>query len=221
MRVAARELGVRLGGRVVLVDLSFDWRAPGIVAVTGPPGAGKTTLLKVLAGLLRPGRGEVRWESAGKVLAAREARFRVGFAGPEIGLYEDLTGLENLSFFARARGQAWSDAEGRSWLDRLGLSGRGDERIGAYSSGMKQRMKLAFALAGRPQLVLLDEPGSNLDADGRARTAALVAETARQALVVVATNDEAEARWASLRLDLGSVAPGAGDVVRGLAGAAR
>ncbi|MEO6461855.1 MAG: ATP-binding cassette domain-containing protein, partial [Candidatus Eisenbacteria bacterium] len=97
---------------------------------------------------------------------------------------------------------------------------RGEERIGAYSSGMKQRMKLAFALAGRPHLVLLDEPGSNLDAEGRARTTALVAETARQALVVVATNDEAEARWASVRLDLGAT-PAGDDRVRGLAGVAR
>lgn len=220
MRVVARDLGVRLGGRVVLVDLSFDWRGPGIVAVTGPNGAGKTTLLKVLAGLLRPGRGEVRWEKGARSLAAREARFGVGFAGPEIGLYEDLSALENLSFFARARGQAWNDAEGRSWLERLGLEGRGEERIGAYSSGMKQRMKLAFALAGRPHLVLLDEPGSNLDADGRALTAALVAETAQEALVVVATNDEVEAHWGSVRLDLGA-APAGSDGVRGLAGAAR
>ncbi len=211
---------MRLGGRVVLAGLDFDWRAPGIVTVTGPNGAGKTTLLKVLAGLLRPGRGEVRWDVGGRMLGAREARLGVGFAGPEIGLYEDLTALENLAFFARARGQAWRAADGRGWLERLGLSGRGDDRVGAYSSGMKQRLKLAFAMAGRSRFVLLDEPGSNLDAAGRGLTAALVAETAREALVIVATNDEAEARWGRERLDL-AVTPageaGAGSVFAGAA----
>jgi heme exporter protein A len=202
VRVAVADLGVRLGGRVVLAGLSFDWEAPGIVAVTGPNGVGKTTLLKVLAGLLRPGRGEVRWEDAGRTLAAREARHRVGLAGPEIGLYEDLSALENLAFFARARGLVWNEAEGRERLRRVGLEGRADERVSAYSSGMKQRAKLAFAFQGRPTLVLLDEPGANLDAEGRARTAALVRDAAVEALVVVATNDEGEAAWAERRLEL-------------------
>ena len=206
MRIVGEDLGVRLGGRVVFTGLSFDWRAPGIVAVTGPNGAGKTTLLKVLAALLRPGRGELRWEEGGRPIEPRAVRLRAGFAGPEIGLYEDLSGLENLAFFARARGLPWSDAEGRRELARLGLEGRGDERVGAYSSGMKQRVKLAFALQGRPRLVLLDEPGSNLDAEGRATTAALVREAAGEALVVVATNEASEAAWTATRLDLAATA---------------
>jgi heme exporter protein A len=202
VRLVGEDLGVRLGGRVVFTGLSFDWRAPGIVAVTGANGAGKTTLLKALAALLVPGRGSLAWEEDGRRLEPRDVRLRVGFAGPEIGLYEDLSALENLAFFARARGLAWSDAEGRGVLARLGLEGRGGERVGAYSSGMKQRVKLAFALQGRPRLVLLDEPGSNLDAGGRETTAALVREAAGDALVVVATNDPAEAAWGAIRLDL-------------------
>ena len=206
MRVVGEDLGVRLGRRAVLAGLAFDWSGPGIVAVTGPNGAGKTTLLKVLAALLRPGRGAVRWEDEGQALAARDARGRIGFAAPELGLWEDLTGLENLAFLARARGQAWSAAEGQGWLERVGLAGRGHERVQTYSSGMKQRLKLACALAGRPRLVLLDEPGSNLDAEGRAITETLVAETARETLVVVATNDATEAGWGTSCLELGGVA---------------
>jgi heme exporter protein A len=202
VRVVAEALGIRLSGRVVFDGLSFDWQGPGIVAVTGPNGAGKTTLMKTLATLLAPGRGTLRHESGGRTLEVREARRQLGFAGPELALYDDLGALENLAFFARARGLAWSAADGRAWLERLGLAGRGEERLATFSSGMKQRIKLAFALQGRPALVLLDEPGSNLDAAGRAQVEALVREAAAEALVVVATNDEAEARWGAARLEL-------------------
>ena len=202
MRVEARGLGVRLGGRVVFASLSFDWEGTGVIAVTGRNGSGKTTLLKVVAGLLAPGRGSIAWLDQGKPLKAHRARTRLGFVSPEIALYEDLTARENLAFFARARGQAWSDAEADSWLARLGLAGRGDDRLAAYSSGMKQRVKLAFALMAKPPLVLLDEPGSNLDDEGRALLADLVEDAARTALVVVATNDPAEASWAGRRIEL-------------------
>jgi heme exporter protein A len=202
VRVEARGLGVRLGGRVVFAGLSFDWAGPGVIAVTGANGSGKTTLLKVVAGLLEPGRGTIAWQADGRALKPREARARLGFVGPEIGLYEDLSARENLAFFAAARGQDWSDELAARWLDRLGLTGRGDDRLAAYSSGMKQRVKLAFALMARPGLVLLDEPGSNLDDSGRALLSGLVEEAARDALVVVATNDPAEAAWARVRVEL-------------------
>ena len=218
MRITGVDLGVRLGGRVVLLGLGFDWRGPGVVCVTGPNGAGKTTLLKVIAALLRPGRGVVRWEEEGKRLTAGETRSRVGFAGPEIGLYEDLGALENLAFLARARGLRWNAAEACAWLGRVGLAGREHERLAAYSSGMKQRMKLAFALSARPPLVLLDEPGSNLDAAGRALVRELVEEAACTALVVVATNDDVEAQWGTLRLEL---LPAPGPAANGTARAAR
>ena len=202
MRVEARGLGVRLGGRVVFGSLSFDWEGPGVIAVTGSNGSGKTTLLKVVAGLLAPGRGSIAWFAEGRALKVHEARARLGLVSPELALYEDLTARENLAFFAAARGQAWGPAESERWLARLGLSGRGDDRLASYSSGMKQRMKLAFALMARPPLVLLDEPGSNLDDAGRALLAGLVEEAGRESLVVVATNDPAEAAWAGARIEL-------------------
>jgi len=202
VRVEARGLGVRLGGRVVFASLSFDWEGPGVIAVTGANGSGKTTLLKVVAGLLAPGRGSIAWLEGERALKPRDARAGLGFVSPEIGLYEDLSARENLAFFAEARGLAWSGADTDRWLARLGLTGRGDDRLAGYSSGMKQRVKLAFALMARPSLVLLDEPGSNLDDAGRTLLAGLVTEAARTALVVVATNDPAEAAWARAKVEL-------------------
>jgi heme exporter protein A len=210
MRVTARGLGVRLGGRVVFTDVAFDWRGTGVVAVTGANGSGKTTLLKVVAGLLSPGRGSLEWRAADAAadaapLSALAARRRLGVVSPEIGLYEDLTARENLAFFAAARGIAWGDADATRWLDRVGLDGRGDERLAGYSSGMKQRAKLAVALLHAPTLVLLDEPGSNLDAAGKDALHRLVVEAAQRARVVVATNDAAEAAWGEERLTLDAV----------------
>ena len=102
MRVRAEDLGVRLGGRVVFSGLHFTWEGPGTIAVTGSNGSGKTTLLKVLAGLLATGRGRVAWEEDGRALQAVDARARLGFVSPELGLYEDLSAHENLAFFAQA-----------------------------------------------------------------------------------------------------------------------
>jgi heme exporter protein A len=173
------------------------------VAVTGSNGSGKTTLLRVVAGLLVPGRGRIEWSDGDGTLARGAARARLGLVSPELALYEDLTARENFAFFAAARGTAWRDADTDVWLERLGLPGRSDERLAGFSSGMKQRVKLAVALCGRPALVLLDEPGSNLDDAGRSALDALVREIKRTALVVVATNDATEAAWGDTRFDLG------------------
>ena len=195
---------MRLGGRVIFQGLTFTWESPGAMAVTGSNGSGKTTLLKVLAGLLAPGKGRVVWEDGGRSLVGFAARSRLGYVSPELGLYEDLSVHENFAFFAAARGMAWQRADGEAWLDRLGLGGRGDDRLAGYSSGMKQRVKLAFALMAKPGMVLLDEPGSNLDDAGRRVLADLVAESAEHSLVVVATNDPIEAAWAPSRLEMSS-----------------
>ena len=195
MRVAARDLGVRLGGRVVFDGLSFAWEGPGGIAVTGSNGSGKTTLLKVLSGLLVPGRGVVEWHEGNGAMSRADARSRLAFVSPELGLYEDLSARENFAFFAAARGLPGAAEEADRRLARLGLSGRSSDRVAGYSSGMKQRVKVACALIGAPALVLLDEPGSNLDEAGKLALDALVAELKQSALVVVATNDPREAAW--------------------------
>jgi heme exporter protein A len=202
VKVEARDLGVRLGGRTVFEGIDFSWQGPGTVAVTGRNGSGKTTLLRVLAGLLRPGRGQVTWHDGTKALGRVEARRRLGLLGPEVELYEELSALENLAFFAEARGLPWSDRHGEAWLDRLGLGGRGRERVGGFSSGMRQRVRIAFAFQAHAGLVLLDEPGTSLDDAGRSLLRELVREAEQTALVIVATNDALEAAWGATSIRL-------------------
>jgi ABC-2 type transport system ATP-binding protein len=138
--------------------------APGITGLLGPNGAGKTTLMKLIAGLLRPSRGRAAIGDAApwSDLAARR---RLGYCPEHEGLYEELTGLEfvvamaELAGLPRARARERAEAA----LVRLGLADAMNRRLGGYSKGMRQRAKLAQALAHEPDVLLLDEPLTGCD----------------------------------------------------------
>ena len=198
----ARELGHRYGRRTGLEPVSFTLEAPGVTAVTGTNGAGKSTLLKIVAGLLRANRGRSALTVAGGAVAPAERRRCVGYAAPELAFYEELSAAENLAFVAEARGLRTPDAIAGAALERVGLAERASDRVMALSSGMRQRLRLAFAILHRPPVLLLDEPGGHLDDEGRAMLAGLIAEERRNALVLLATNDEREWRLADQRIEL-------------------
>ena len=203
IRLQATSLFKRYGPRRVFEDLSFEAAPGSVLVITGRNGSGKSTLLRCLAGLERPTRGSVRWHCGEREWTASDRRSRLGFVSPELTLYEELTGSENLRFFARMRGLSPSGSELEDLLERVGLQGRGADRVGGYSSGMSQRLKWAFALVCRPAALLLDEPGITLDAEGFALAGRLIAEARRQGvLVVIATNDTREMELGDERLSL-------------------
>ncbi|HEX2254346.1 MAG TPA: ATP-binding cassette domain-containing protein [Thermoanaerobaculia bacterium] len=172
-RLAFRDLSRRFGRLSVLRGVSGAAGAGEVLVVTGANGSGKSTLLRCLAGLLAPDAGSIEYrEDGGAVLAADERRRRVGYVAPDLALYEELTGAENLAFFARLRGV--DRARGGLLLDRLGLPR--DRAVGALSSGMRQKLRWAWALLHHPRLLLLDEPFQNLDAGGEAVVRDLLAE---------------------------------------------
>jgi len=189
-------------GRRGLTALSFALQAPGVVAVTGPNGSGKSTLLRLLAGLLRPTAGRSVVTLAGRVVPPAERRSVLGFASPGLAFYEELSCLENLAFAAEARGLRDPAAPALAALERTGLGARARDRVAALSSGMTQRLRLAFALLLKPPLLLLDEPSSHLDDEGRALLERIVDEEARTGLVVIATNESREWGLAAQRIEL-------------------
>jgi heme exporter protein A len=201
--VRAEGLTHRYGRRATGVEaLVFAFDGPGTVAVTGANGSGKSTLLRILAGLLRPTSGSTSIRRDGRELGPRERRAAVGLASPEIQFYEEFSGFENLCFVGECRRLSDPAEAARAALDEVGLGARGRDRVGAYSSGMKQRLRLAFALLHRPALLLLDEPSGHLDDEGHATVGAIVRARSEHGLVVVATNDLREVRLAERRIEL-------------------
>ncbi len=180
------------GRRELFASVSVE-AAPGrCLVVSGANGTGKSTLLKIIAGLLRPDAGCVEFDGPR------------GYAAPDVQLYGELTGSENLTFFARLRGI--SSGNSLELLKQVGLPGaRGRDLVSAYSSGMRQRLKLAVSLLGDPRLLIWDEPTATLDSAGRGRVDALLSESrAAGRIAVVATNDPDEARrWGDLSLTIG------------------
>ncbi|MEO5879030.1 MAG: ATP-binding cassette domain-containing protein [Candidatus Eisenbacteria bacterium] len=184
--------------------MSFSLTGPGLAAVTGPNGSGKSTLLRVLAGLLRPAAGRSELSVSGRGYPAPERRHVTGWCSPELQFYAELTVRENLRFAAEARGLDDPDACVMASVEAIGLTGRLDDRAAALSSGLRQRLRLAFAILGDPPVLLLDEPGSHLDEPGRARLAGLLARRRETARVLMATNDSREWSLADERIPLGA-----------------
>jgi heme exporter protein A len=153
--------------------------------------------------LLRPTRGRVVVSVEGKPLPLESRREWLGMVAPDLVLYPELTALENLQFFERVRGREPRAAELSALLERVGLAGRGDDLVGTFSSGMRQRLKYAFALAHRPKLLLLDEPTANLDVAGVSMVEGVIAEQRERGVLVLATNEPDEVRHGDRRIALG------------------
>ncbi len=193
-----REVTHRFGPRSVLENISAEVHTGQVGIITGSNGSGKSTLLRVAAGLLTPMAGEVEIQVDGRTLCPDDRRSAIGLVAPDLTLYRELTGAENLSFFARLRGIDPTREMLIEALTEVGLRGRGRDMVSGYSSGMRQRLKYAFAMLGRPPILMLDEPTANLDVEGIAMVERVVAiQKARPdgGIVLVATNEPRETAW--------------------------
>jgi ABC-type multidrug transport system ATPase subunit len=184
----ARALTKAFAGAPLFSGLSFRAES-GLLAVKGRNGSGKTTLLKILASLARPSSGSVSVRRGDDEISGDARRLAVGWAGPDLSFYEDFTAVENLRFFRRAGGRSGDDDELARRLEDAGLAESLDRRVGAFSTGMTQRLRIVFSLLFDPPVLLLDEPMLGLDPDGRAIVERVVAKKRRDGLVVLASND--------------------------------
>ncbi len=186
------------------VDLTLQ-KGESLV-VLGPNGAGKTTLLRILATLLRPSGGEVRVLGAQLPGEAWKARGRIGFLGHEALLYRDLSGRENLRFHARLHGLTGEAAETRieRLLTAVGMERRAEQRVAELSAGMRQRLAVCRCVLHEPELLLLDEPDSNLDAEGRELARELIGPGEGRSRVLVTHDPERALPDADQILRLGS-----------------
>ncbi len=150
-------------GRPALEALSFELGPGEILGLVGPNGAGKTTTLRILAGVLRPGRGTVRLGDADLATDPRAVKQRLAFVGDEPELFGSLTVLEHLRFTARIYGCPSWRRRARELLERLEMAEQQRELGGSLSRGQRQKVALACALLHEPDLLLLDEPMTGLD----------------------------------------------------------
>ncbi|HVC13398.1 MAG TPA: ATP-binding cassette domain-containing protein [Acidimicrobiales bacterium] len=181
-------VAVRFGDRWVLdgIDLRIEPGSP--LGIAGPSGAGKTVLCAVLAGVVPPSRGEVRYGD----VPMGEARPSVGLILQNHGLLSGLTAAENVAFplQARALDRATAIERTAAALDAVGLTEQKDRPVDELSGGQRQRVGVARALAGEPAVLVADEPTAELDPDNRQRVLdLLLAHAARGNLVVIASDD--------------------------------
>jgi heme exporter protein A len=190
--IELRGLRRDFGERVALAEVSLELDAGQSLVVVGPNGAGKTTLLRVLATLLRPSGGELRVLGCSLPNEAWKLRGRIGYLGHEPLLYRDLTGCENLRFHAKLHRLPGPEAEARiaRLLAAVGMAQRADERVAELSAGMRQRLAICRCILHEPELLLLDEPESNLDAESRELVRALLGPNGKRARVVVTHDPE-------------------------------
>jgi len=192
------------GERQVFENINLKLENPTSLAIIGPNGCGKTTLLKIICVLIRPSRGKVRIKIDGQEVKPEVQRAFFSIVAPDVELYEELTALENLEFFTGLRNYNSSRTELNQKLEQVGLKDRGNEPLGSYSSGMKQRLKYAVALSVSPKILLLDEPSSNLDEEGIFLMEKIIEEQKKDRLVILATNDLKETQYARQIFKLGN-----------------
>jgi ABC-type multidrug transport system ATPase subunit len=180
-------------GELVAVDGVSLAVAPGeVLGVLGPNGAGKSTTIKLLTGQLTPADGRVRVLGMDATASRGAVQARIGVCFEEKNLYPNLTGRENLRFFARLFGLRDVDLD--ALLARVGLVERGDDRVSGYSKGMRQRLMIARALVNSPDVLFLDEPTDGLDPVSARTIRGLIRDqAARGVAVLLTTHDMHEA----------------------------
>lgn len=198
-KVEASGLARKFGRTGIFKDINFTVASGESFCVTGANGSGKSTLLKILAGLLSPSAGTVTHTLEHEVPKASWQE-HTGYTGPLVNPYDELTALEHIRFAGK---RAVDRAVADSFLERFDLARHRDKKVRHYSSGMKQRLKIILAVLNDPPVLILDEPSTNLDGDGREALRSHLDSIRSGRIIIIATNDPAEERLCGGGIRLG------------------
>ena len=162
----------------------------GVLGLLGPNGAGKTTLMSIVATVLRPSAGTVRWHGVDVVRDPLAIRRELGYLPQDFGVYEKLTAVELLRYFGRLKGLAGKELKVavEEMIDLVNLRPAANRRLGGFSGGMRQRVGIAQALLGDPKIVIVDEPTVGLDPEERVRFRNLLSELGHGRTVILSTH---------------------------------
>jgi ABC-type multidrug transport system ATPase subunit len=200
MILTASNIGKRFNREWIFRRVNHAFSTGRAYAITGSNGSGKSTLLQVLAGAVMQSEGEVTAAVDGKPLPNERLFAQCSMAAPYLELIEEMTAMEFLRFHVQFKPLCLPEAEA---LEKVGLSAAAHKQIRYFSSGMKQRLKLAQAIFAQAPLLLLDEPCTNLDAAGIALYQHLIAQYAAHKLIIVSSNDPQEYGFCGEVLQMG------------------
>lgn len=201
MKIELKDVAKRYRREWVLrqVNLSFEWTKS--YAITGPNGSGKSTLLRILSGHLTPTKGKVIFSKTEQLLSTEQVYQYLSYAAPYIDLIEEFTLIEALQFHQEFKNFI-DNRHPQDIITLLGFEKAKDKPIRYFSSGMKQRLKLALAICSEAPLLLLDEPTATLDRQGVNWYQHLIREFAGNRLVIVASNVEEDFFFCEERINI-------------------
>ena len=174
------------GGHFGVRDVSLDLKS-GVIGLLGPNGAGKTTLMQMLATITRPTSGRILFDGVDMTRRPNDVRRKLGYLPQDFGVYENLTALEFLTYFAALKGVS-SRARIMEMLENVNLHQSANRALGGFSGGMKQRLGIAQALINDPALLIVDEPTAGLDPEERVRFRNVLSEIGFGKLVLLSTH---------------------------------
>jgi ABC-type multidrug transport system ATPase subunit len=201
MRISLSDAAKRFNRDWIFRHLTFNFESPNTYAITGPNGSGKSTLLQVLAGAIDLSEGTIEWHLNTRKIEEGKTYQQISICAPYLELVEEMTAAEFLGFHRKFK-PFLQHSSIEIILSRIGLANAAHKQMRYYSSGMKQRVKLAQAIFSDTPVVFLDEPCTNLDESGYDLYYSLLNDYCRSRLVVVSSNDKAEYSFCKEIIDI-------------------
>lgn len=201
MKIRLTKVGKRFNREWVFRNLDFEFHSQKSYAITGPNGSGKSTLLQIIAGATTFNEGGIEYFLADKKIEEEKIYANISIAAPYLELVEEMTLMEFLQFHSSLK--SWlSPVDSKKIISIINLEEAAQKQIRYFSSGMKQRVKLAQAIFSDAAVVLLDEPCTNLDEEGIALYKNLINNYCKSRLVIVSSNDVQEYDFCDERIDI-------------------
>ncbi len=201
MKITLIDAGKRFNRDWIFRHLNYEFNTGHSYAITGPNGSGKSTLLQVIGGAVGPSEGTVKYEKGGCDIPPENVYKYISLAAPYLELIEEMTLAEFLDFHSAFK-PFLPGLKSRSIISSLSLGKAADKQIRYYSSGMKQRVKLAQSIFSDTPIVLLDEPCTNLDEEGIALYQRLIKDYCTDRLVIVSSNDRQEYEFCTEKISI-------------------
>lgn len=201
MKIKLTNVGKRYNREWIFRNLNFEFQSNRPYAITGYNGSGKSTLLQVIAGFATFNEGSIDYFSEDKKVASENVYKNIAVAAPYLELIEEMTLMEFLQFHSSLK--KWlPDVDAKKIISLINLEDASQKQIRYFSSGMKQRVKLAQAICTDAPIILLDEPCTNLDEAGIALYKQLVNAYCQNRILIISSNDVQEYDFCDVRIDI-------------------